>query len=102
MTDDLTDIGRELLRLLTECRGEWTVNAESGWVENAARHLALRDAGNTVLLFVGGNSRHCVLSTADSLALERPVRELRVALQAVHSRDHADEVRLALGLPTGG
>ncbi len=102
MNDELTDIGRELLRLLTECRGEWTVNTESGWLENTKRQLALRDSGITVLLFVGGNSRHCVLSTADSLALDKPVRELRVELQAAHLRGYTDEVRRVLGLPTEG
>ncbi len=97
MNDDLTDIGRELFRLLTECRSQWALSRH-GWLEHNQSSVSLRAVGGDVLLFVGGNVNSSLSNTADKLALVPVIESLTSDLQQDARSGDLVAVRAALGL----
>jgi hypothetical protein len=94
----MTDIGRELLRLLTNCAHVWQL-AEHGWLSLDYCKVSLKQVGGTVLLFVDGVSRSSVLTQADAVALAPAITTLTERLAADTRAADIAAVRAALGLP---
>ena len=96
----MTDIGRELLRLLTDRRSEWVYKDE--WIDLNAPRIGLRAYGDSITLFVDDIERGEVLTREDILALIPVAATLTDELRASTRTNELRDVRRALGLPQGG